>query len=268
MIPKKKGKPDLGLYLGIFTTSVGVWYYLFNYIVTLTTDHPADISLPTLGFSHWLVLLVVLLSFVLLVNETSTLAEIKMTTRRSKLTAFCRKFLFSLWGPILFFALISFFCTKLIPENKNGTFVGGIIFWIVSLLAYWIFQFLLGVNISQFIKEKSPFYWLLAFSCIPYSVLVPFMAAGVTFKTEKEFYKRGEIIRFAARPKGYIFLPQIDELDYCGDTIRNGHSEEAHYIDLQKNLALPGGDFIQVSYTPQILPVSRRDFFLLNITEK
>ncbi|MBN9385448.1 MAG: hypothetical protein J0H74_32140 [Chitinophagaceae bacterium] len=252
-------KPDIGLYITLFAFSIGVWYYLLHYIMEQTLDHPYAASLIPLAGCHALCFLCVGFCFILLVNESATIIRLEPSVKRRRLADACRTALFLLWGPMLVGALLSIAAVQLVPDKGDVNFKEAIVYAVGGVFSIFLFLQLFDFTWKD-LKRIKVIYCLLGMLYVfLYLVVVSFLAAGVDFKTEKQFYGPGEIIRLTVRPRGYVFGPQIDEVDYVGDTLRK-KIDYTYSIDLRKDSFFTTS-FVQVRYTPQLPPLTFTEFF-------
>ena len=259
---KKKGdakKPDIGLYITLFAFSIGVWYYLLNYIMEKTLEHPYAASLIPLAGCHALCFLCVGFCFVLLVGESATIIQLEPSLKRRRIVDACRTALFLLWGPMLLGSLISLAAVQLVPDKGDINFKEAVVYAVGSSLSIFLFLQLFDFTWKDVKRIKVKYCLWAVLYIFLYVVVVSFLAAGVAFKTDKAFYGPGDMIRLSARPKGYVFRPQIDEVDYVGDTLRKS-IDDTYSIDLCKDSSFTTS-FVQVRYTPQFPPLSFTEFF-------
>lgn len=230
----------------------------------LTTDHPAELKLLPLAISHSLSFICVFYCFVLLLHESAIVVKLKSSPKRVKMANRCRNLLFLLWSPMLAFSLVSLAATRLLT-SLSGSNAGQLIIFILGAVAvvwlFWqIFDFRLPVGNLNWGYVLVPFFWIF------HAAALSLFAAGIDVKTDKEFYVKNEIVRFSAKPKGYVFLPQILAVDYCGDTVRN-QIEHTYVLDLKKEEFACDISWIRISYKPQIIEILLEEFFLIPKTD-
>jgi len=257
-------KPELGIYISLFASSIAVWYYLLTYIMQLTMDHPAELKLLPLTISHSLSFLCIFYCFVLLLHESTIIAKLKSSPKRIKMANRCRNLLFLLWGPMLAFSLVSLAATRLLT-SLSGSNAGQLFILIFGAVAvvwlFWkIFDFRIPVRDLNWGYALVPFFWIF------HAAALSLITAGIEVKTEKEFYVKNEIVRFSAKPQGYVFLPQVLAVDYCGDTVRN-QIEHTYALDLKKEEFARGISWLRISYKPQIIGIRLEEFFLIPKTD-
>lgn len=265
-------KIDITFILGVFTSSIIVWIYLYNIIIDLTTSEPASISLLYLVFSHYVSFLSVLFSFVLLLRHCLEISheqhEINRLKQFQKIANFSQRALFAVWAPMFVFCI-----TALVSQNmfSNSKFdflqeIGGFI--VRALLCILFFFVVLKINIFSLLSKAG----LIHLSISPililiYSFLLSIFSADVKYKVEKDFYHKNEIARFEIKRKGYFFLPAINSVLYNFSDSLQENSESAYFVYLNKDSANTYS-LIEVTYSPQIFEFSMRKYFYINKTEK
>jgi hypothetical protein len=188
------------------------------------------------------------------------------TAKRVKMAKRCRSALFLLWGPMVLFSLICLACSRVIPLEHDTNLVEVVIYITGSVLVVLLFRYVFDFRFRPS-KIKWPYIMLIIPYTSLYIVMVSFLSSGVDFKTEKEFYKKDEVLRFAARRKGYVFLPRIDAVNYCGDTITSSF-DDTYSLDLKKDSIIRDISWVQVTYTTQLPVVTFYDFFTVFKTKE
>lgn len=265
-----KERFDISLLLVVFTTTIAIWLYLFETIVTLTTNQPTNNFLFTLNLFHFLSFLCITFSFVILVTKCLNAIEVskKQTIRLNQIAEKCQKYLFSLWGILLLFSIISFLSTNFfLKVSFNYQFT---LITFTSLILTFIILSSFGIKIKIIANELSKihlkYYITIITIYILYFPVAVLLSSGINFKSEKEFYTQNEIIRMEIKPRGYIFLPRIEKVNY-GFRFKDAKhgSRNCYYVNLKE---YDGNEeaVIEVTYKLQILGIQKKDYFYLNLS--
>ena len=252
-------KPDIGLYITLFAFSIGVWYYLLNYIMEKTLEHPYAASLIPLAGCHALCFLCVGFCFVLLVGESASHHPVGAVFKTPPDCGRLQDSLISVVGANALGITHLPAAVQLVPDKGDINFKEAVVYAVGSSLSIFLFLQLFDFTWKDVKRIKVKYCLWAVLYIFLYVVVVSFLAAGVAFKTDKAFYGPGDMIRLSARPKGYVFRPQIDEVDYVGDTLRKS-IDDTYSIDLCKDSSFTTS-FVQVRYTPQFPPLSFTEFF-------
>lgn len=267
-----KNKVDITFILGVFTSAVIIWIYLYNTIIDLTTSDPTAISLLYLGISHYFSFLSVLFSFILLLRHCLEVSleqyEINKLKKFQRLADFSQRALFSVWGPMFVFCITALLSQNIFSGSKSdflrekGGFIVG------ATLCVLFFLFVLKINIFKLLLKTGCMHFTLApILFLFYMALLSMFSADIQFKVEKDFYQKNEIARFEVKRKGYIFLPYIKHVLYnFYDTLQE-NSQNVYFVDLSKD-AISDESLIEVTYLPQIFEFPLRKYLYINRTEK
>lgn len=267
-----KNRIDITFVLGVFTSAVVVWIYLYDTIVDLTTADPAAISLLYLGMSHYFSFLSVLFSFILLVRHCLEISlepyEIKRLRRFDKVADFSQKTLFSVWAPMFVFCVTALL-TQNIFSGSRFDFLqehGGLI--LGAILCILFFLLILRINIFIFLIKAGwksiGFSFILFFA---YITLLSLFSADVVYKVEKDFYHKTEIARFEVKRKGYILLPSVKNVLYnFHDTLKE-NSSDVYFADLSKD-SITMMSLVEVTFLPQVFDLPMKKYLHINKTEK
>ena len=268
----RKNKIDITFILGVFTSSIIVWIYLYDIIIDLTTSEPASISLLYLVFSHYVSFLSVLFSFILLLRHCLEISleeyEINRLKQFQKIANFCQRSLFAVWAPMFVFCI-----TALVSQNmfSNSKFdflqeIGG--FLVGALLCILFFFVVLKINIFSLLSKAGLIHLIISpILILIYSSLLSIFSADVKYKVEKDFYHKNEIARFEIKRKGYFLLPTINSVLYNFSDSLQENSESSYFVYLNKD-STNTYSLIEVTYSPQIFEFSMRKYFYINKTEK
>ena len=261
---------DISLLLVVFTTTIAIWLYLFETIVTLTTNQPTNDLLFTLNSFHFLSFLCIFFSFIILVAKCLNAIKVskRQTIRLNQIAEKCQKYLFSLWGILLLFSIISLLVTNFfLKVNFKYQFT---LIAITSIILTFIILSLFGIKIkiiaNELQKIHCKYYITIIIMYLLYFPIIVLLSSGVSFKTEKEFYTENDIIRMEVKPRGYIFLPRIEKVNY-GFQIKDAKhgSKNCYYVNLKEyndNIEA----IIEVTYELQILRIQKKDYYFLNVS--
>jgi len=189
-------EPLLALVLFLGAT----WFSLLDSILAMTRDKPNDHSMVLAAFVHFTIFLYFLLASYVLYGKL-----VHSTIGRSpKLLSESEPFLALTWPAPIIAGVLGFALTKL-----TGTW-RPIVPSLILLLA--------ALGFGWWIKKHRVFrYYLVAVVTIgaftPYMLLMSWMYADVSIRTDRDTYKRGESIVITARSEGYCFAPSIKEIE-------------------------------------------------------
>lgn len=265
-------KYDLGILLGIFSSSVAIWYYLYKLIIEKTYYEPASVSLIYLGVIHFVSFLCVLFSFILLIDysysslifDTNTFAA----NRLEKIAKYSRMYLFALWAPMLIFCIVSMVAINAFTNSDSrfwNEFGGFLISLVVTIILFYL---IIGKAIFKGFANLPKVHFFIPSLFIGiffHAIILSFYSANIKFSIEKEFYKEDEVVRFSVERQGYIALPQINHVLYNFSDTLHSFSEETYCIDLKKWIGFENS-VIEITYTPQVFCIPQKRYFYVRKT--
>jgi hypothetical protein len=234
----------------------GLWIYLQRAILDGTAAAPADYLLLPLAFSHFVVLVYLLLTLAIFFWQgmaTSGYPEPPISRHVSRL-------LLSTWPITLVALCISYVTAKLgIHDAFKSMFIvvplTGVTF---AGLAYWSVQ---RAELTPDFPHRRWFIELIAFSFaivvafVPYMAVMSYVFSDVTVTTDKEVYVEGDLT-VTIRRAGYVICPTISAIE-CGKVRQKLTTDGAYTLPLS---AIGHGDYILVEYLPQMSSEVRRHF--------
>lgn len=265
-----KRKLDISFVLGVFTSSILVWIYLYQLIIETTTDSPTDLSLFYLGLAHYVSFLSVLFSFVLLfrygMQQALKASDTAQLVRFNKLTDIFQQMGFVFWAPMVVLSVSAIFFSEAFATADGGSLNDTVGLIVGALFCLGFFVFFLKFNLFDFFKKmpwQSPSVLLIGF--FAYIFIMACSAVGVKVTVEKPFYKNDEVVRFQVLRKGYIFLPHVNHVKFNFiDTIKPT-LDYSYFINLKKYPNLNQA-VIQVEYESQGLATVKRKYVYLGVT--
>lgn len=270
-----KNKIDLGILLTIATTSAGLWFYLLNYITDVSESEPANRQLVVMGFVHWALFLMAVLSIIAI--YVRGLLELDLNQpfkgKISKLDTQIEKLIMGYWFPSIYFTGI-FLVANIFNDNAKTLSLS---FYVVLSLGFIIFItglfFLGGKGLKLGFLVRSTIYLLITLGVFGFLYIV---LMGETFSnakvvTDKQFYSRKDIVKGTVIRTGYIFLPNVELVQFqFWDTVSNTNN----YSDISINLALIDSaqfngmsNYISVTTKSQMLGIVREKDHYLNISD-
>lgn len=265
-----KRKLDISFVLGIFTSSVLVWLYLYQLIIDITTDSPADLSILYLGAAHYISFLCLLFSFILLfrygMEHALPAAELAKLQRFNKLADGFQQLAFMFWAPMLGLSITSVFFAEAFSDTEGGQLNDVIGYFLGLVFCIVFFVFILKLNLFAFISKVRWYGFILLFSGLfAYVFLLSGAASGVKVTVEKPFYRKDEVVRFQVLRKGYIFLPHVKHILFnFYDTVKPS-VDYTYYINLKKYPDL-SSSVVQIEYESQGLGTVKRKYVYLGVT--
>ncbi|MBD3584072.1 hypothetical protein [Flavobacterium selenitireducens] len=268
-----KEKLDLRFLLPVFTSTIGIFIYLHFRIVEITTLEPANDYLLILSVCHYLSAICSILVFVVLTNEGLNYLNIdkRLIIPVLKSRESAQRNLLFFWPFLLVYSLASLVSISVFSsfdfETKQTLAITLSI--IISIL---IIKFFLGIGIKLIAKMMS----IISFKSIivfflGYLIFIPIevlSSSGIIVESDKKIYKQTDVVNLLIKPKGYIFRPRIENVNYglTFDTIKRG-SDYVYYFDLKDydSLTVP---LVQTKYTLQIFESKYEHYFDLNVSPK
>lgn len=268
MTNQPEKKLDLGLLLGLFSTSAALWYYLYQTIVERTTAKPAEITLIPMAIAHYLSFIFLVLAFILLMDQGLALVPDRQSVTRIKINEALRRALLNWWAPLFVFAFTSLFLTRLLGEvDKHGWTLAGV-YVSLTVAIIVICQWMLGIILIPKASWHRTMLWasILVIAGFIHVMVTSFMAADIQFTSDKNFYLHKDVVRFELRPKGYFFLPTIEQVDYSDHAVAFTLGR-ASSIDLSQ-FSEQGSGLLHVRYEPQVFWLSQDEYITILQTEK
>lgn len=267
----QKRKLDISLIIGVFSSSIVLWFFLYSTIIDLTTEEPAALSLIYLGFAHYLSFLCVLYSFILMLDNGLEIGleelEYNKLKKFKSIANHSRRVLFSLWGLMFIFSITSLL-SKNIFVNSKYRFLEENVGFILGIVLCILFFATVGINVFRLIIKMN--IWLLVATpilVIIYTTFLSLSSADIKYKVEKDFYENTDTVHFEIKRKGYIFLPQIKYVLYnFGDTLKE-YTDGTYYIELGKYIDTRQS-LVEITYSPQAFGNDFRKYIYINKTPK
>ena len=243
---------DIRFLFALFTSFIGMWIYLFNYIINLGTEDPSNLLLISYAILHYTIFLflgsVIILVFYKGLSYTDSADDFLQDSKIMDIINNNKSFVLKWWPFFFFSALLTIIFTLLLST---------IPVWVV-LLSY-IIAFLLYIPIigSNRLLKKQTFkvnFKFLFCAFFLFFIYVPFMSiisSDVKITTEKEFYKTDDVLRLEVKRKGYMFLPEIDTILLNRCPLSENTKETLSFQMSEKCYHNNFSNYIIVKYSPQ-----------------
>lgn len=192
-----------------------------------------------------------------------TQANYSRLSKFDKIANDFEKMLYLFWGPMFIFCMSSLFTVNLFSSaqikilREDGGFIIGLL---SAILLLTILRLNIFVILSHIKLRYIVVFIVVAFF---YPLLMSNFAADVIFTTDKAFYKATDVERFQLKRKGYIFLPQIDNVVHnVLDTIKEDYQFNNYAIVPRKMQdTITKLSLVEVEFTPQFIRVRQKKSF-------
>lgn len=250
-------KDEISELIVILTSSVSIWFYLYNLIIDESSKNHYNDSVLGYSVSHFLVFVNSLVSLIILYNKTlsNSSLEKKHLINITKISEKLENYLYSLWLPITFLSLIN---VALYNFNFNIQFKFILIFNLLlsTFITILFFSILLNFNFKKIheivrnsIRMTILGIFLSYFFYLPLMILI---SSNVEIELKNNINKPDEDILFIVNRKGYIYLPYLESIKYDNKTktIEKG-SDSAYKID-KRNLQNVTYSFLEIEIKHQM----------------
>lgn len=250
-------KEEISELIVILTSSVSIWFYLYNLIIDESSKNLYNDSVLGYSVSHFLVFVNSIVSLIILYNKTLSTSNLekKHLINISKISEKLENYLYSLWLPITFLSLIN---VALYNFNFNIHYKFILIFNLLlsTLITILFFSFLLNFKfkkIYKIIRDSLRIAFLgLFLSYFFYLPLMILISSNVEIKLKNDINKTDEDILLIVNRKGYIFLPYLESIKYNNKTkIVEKGSDSAYKID-KRNLKNVTYSFLEIEIRHQM----------------
>lgn len=257
---------DLELLFAFLTTLIGVWLYMLFYILEVSKNEPANIDLFFLGMVHYYIFYFVIINLTLLAitgieNIPTNFLFKKVVGYKDSL----KKALFTYWYPVLIIAVLGLVFNRIFSLLfKDIDDISVILVSIIGILHYWYIM-----KTRQSKLSAKGFFLLFTFhlSSFIYVMLMSIIFCDIEVETEQKIYSSKGKIHAIINRKGYIFNPNVKEIHFCFNPIKEDYIEN-NYVeflsidvkDYESSISFNGKNYISVIFKDQITGIRRTTY--------